>query len=61
MARIEVSTDINRPVEEVFTSTTDAKSWPKWHEKFQETEQTSSGQVDVDTTFKGKIRLWGRT
>jgi uncharacterized protein YndB with AHSA1/START domain len=61
MARIEESVEIHRPVEEVFTYTTDAKSWPQWHGDMQEAEQTSPGQVGVDTTFKGKNRMWGQT
>ncbi|MGZ4911067.1 MAG: SRPBCC family protein [Halobacteriota archaeon] len=61
MTRIEESVQIHRPVEEVFTYTTDAKSWPHWHGDMQEAEQTSAGQVGVDTTFKGKNRMWGQT
>jgi len=61
MARIEESVEIHRPVEEVFAYTTDAKSWPQWHGDMQEAEQTSPGQVGVDTTFRGKNRMWGQT
>ena len=61
MARIEESVQIYRPVKDVFTYTTDAKSWPQWHGDMQDSEQTSPAQVRVDTTFKGKNRMWAQT
>lgn len=61
MARMEKSVDINRPVEEVFAYATDIKNWPKWHETIMEAEQTSAGELGVDTTFKGKASMEGRT
>ena len=61
MGRIEESIEIKRPVDKVFAYTTIAKDWPKWHDYIPEAEQTSPGQVDVGTTFKGKTRMWGLT
>jgi uncharacterized membrane protein len=61
MARIEESVEMNRPVEKVFAYTTDAKSWPKWQTTFPDAEQTSPGPVGVGTTFKGGIRMMGRS
>lgn len=61
MARMEESVTINRPVEEVFAYATDIKNWPKWHETILEPEQTSAGDLGVDTTFKGKGSMEGRT
>ena len=61
MARIEESVEIKYPADKVFTYTTDAKSWPKWHKTMPEAEQTSQGQFGVGTTFKGKNRMMGLT
>ncbi|MFC1956795.1 SRPBCC family protein [Chloroflexota bacterium] len=60
MERIEESIKINCPADKVFTYTTDAKSWPKWHPVMLEAEQASAGQVGVGTTFKGTNRMMGR-
>ena len=59
-ARIEESVEIKSPVDKVFTQTTDAESWPKWHPVMLEAEQTSPGQVAVGTMFKGINRMMGR-
>ena len=61
MARIEESVEIKRPVDKVFAYTTEAKNWPKWQSFITEAEQTSQGQMDVDTTFKGTSRMMGRS
>ena len=61
MARIEVSVEIKCPVDKVFAYTTIASNWPKWHETIPEAEQTSQGQVDVGTTFRGKLHMMGWT
>ncbi len=58
MARIEESVEIKRPVDKVFSSTTDEKSWPKW-QPFPEAEQTSQGPMGVGSTTKGTIRMMG--
>jgi hypothetical protein len=59
-ARIEESVEINCPIDKVFTYTTDASSWPKWHPVMLEAEQTSPEKVAVGTTFKGINRMMGR-
>jgi uncharacterized membrane protein len=61
MAKIEESVDIQRPLDEVFAYTTEAKSWPKWQSFIVEAEQTSQGPMGVGTTFKGTNRMMGRT
>ncbi len=61
MARIEESVEINHPIDKVFAYTTEAKNWPKWQSFITEAEQTSQGQMDVDTTFKGTIHMMGRS
>ena len=61
MARIEESIEIKRPVDKVFTYTTEAKNWPKWQSFIPEAEQTSPGPVNVGSTFKGVSRMMGRS
>jgi uncharacterized membrane protein len=61
MARIEERVDIKRPADVVFAYTTHAKNWPKWQSTMPEAEQTSPGPVGVGTTFKGVIRMMGRS
>ena len=61
MARIEESAEIKRPVDKVFTYTTDAKNWSKWQSIIPEAEQTSQGPVSVGTTFKGNSHMMGLT
>ena len=61
MTRIEETIIIKCPVEKVFTYTTEAKSWPKWHMEIPEAEQTSPGRVGIGTTFKGKSHMMGQT
>ena len=61
MAIIEESLIINCPIDKVFTYTTEAKSWPKWHATIPEAEQTSDGELGVGTTFRGKNRMMGQT
>jgi uncharacterized protein YndB with AHSA1/START domain len=58
MTKILESIEINRPVDKVFTYTTDVKSWPKW-QPFPEAEQTSKGAIDYGSTTRGKIHLMG--
>jgi uncharacterized protein YndB with AHSA1/START domain len=60
MARIEESVEIKCPADKVFSYVTDAKSWPKWHSAMLEAEQTSPGQIGMETTFRGANRVMGR-
>jgi len=59
MIRMEASTVIKRPVDEVFAYVTDANTWKMW--MGFEAEQTSEGPVGVGTTFKGVSEFMGRT
>jgi len=59
MAKVEASVEIKRPVEKVFTYTTDANNWPKWQSIIPKAEQTSQGPVGVGTTFKGVSHMMG--
>ena len=61
MARIEENIEIRCPVEKVFAISTDAARWSTWHTAIPEAEQTSGGPVGVGTTFRGIIRLMGRS
>lgn len=61
MSVIEESVEIKCPGEKIFTFTTDAKSWTKWHGAIPEAEQTSQGEIGIGTTFKGKNRMMGQT
>ncbi len=61
MARIEESVEIKRPIDKVFSYSTDAKSWAKWQSIIPEAEQTSQGPLGVGTTFKGVCRMMGRS
>ena len=57
MTRIQESIEINCAVDKVFTYTTIAENWPKWHKRMPEAKQTSPGHVGIGTTFKGKARF----
>ena len=59
MARIEESIDIKCLIDKAFTYTTDAKNWPNWQTFIPEAEQTSPGQVEVGTTFRGTNHMMG--
>lgn len=61
MTTIDERIEIKAPVEKVFAITTDASRWSSWHTAIPEAEQTSGGPVGVGTTFKGVIRLMGRS
>lgn len=58
MGIIKESIKIERPTDQVFNYTIDAKNWPKW-QPFPESEQTSSGPIKIGSTTKGKIHLMG--
>jgi uncharacterized protein YndB with AHSA1/START domain len=60
MAKIEVSTVINRPVEEVFAVLSNDENRPKWSSTTIEVKQTSEGPIGVGTTWRGVDRIFGR-
>lgn len=62
MARFEVSTTINRPVEDVFAVLSDFSNGPKWASGAHEPAQkTTDGPIGVGTTWHGVGRSVGRT
>lgn len=59
MLRVEENIEIKRPVDKVFAYLMDARNWPYWTSSVLEVEQTSVGQIDVGTTFRGVDRIMG--
>ena len=60
MAKAEVSTTINRPVEDVFAVVSDPESSPKWSAGSLEATKTSQGPIGVGTTARSVSKLLGR-
>ena len=52
MFKIETSTVINRPVEEVFAVVTNVENNPKWGSGLIEAIKTSDGPIGVGTTWR---------
>jgi uncharacterized membrane protein len=60
MARAEMSTVINRPIEDVFAVLSKVENNPKWSSAALEAEQTSAGPIGVGTTLRFVGRFLGR-
>jgi uncharacterized protein YndB with AHSA1/START domain len=60
MAKIEVRTVINRPVEEVFAVLSNEENRPKWSATTIEVKKTSKGPIGAGTTWLGVDRIFGR-
>lgn len=60
MVKIEVSTVINRPVEEVFAFMSNPENDPQWQSETSETEITSQGELGVGTTYRDVGFFLGR-
>ena len=60
MNKIEISTVINRPVEEVFAATSNPENYPKWISTSREAKITSQGPVGVGTTYRAVATFLGR-
>jgi uncharacterized protein YndB with AHSA1/START domain len=54
------STDIARPIEEVFAYVADARNEPKWLPGTKEVEKTTPGDVGVGTRFEGTYARAGK-
>jgi len=52
MAKLEISTVINRPVEEVFAVASNPEDYLKWSPGLVEVKKTSEGPVGVGTTWR---------
>jgi len=60
MARIDVSTKINRPVSEVWDFFTDFSNSPNWTRSGSELRMTSTGPLSVGSTMESVGSLFGR-
>ena len=60
MARIQVSTVINRPVEEVFGVLSNEENRPKWSSTTIEVQKTSEGPIGIGTTWRSVDRIFRR-
>ena len=60
MAKIEVSTVIYRPIEEVFAVLSNEENRSKWSSTTIEVKKTSQGPIGVGTTWRGVDRIFGR-
>jgi uncharacterized protein YndB with AHSA1/START domain len=60
MAKIEVSTVINRPIEEVFAVLSNEENRSKWSSTTIEVKKTSEGPIGAGTTWRGVDRIFGR-
>jgi uncharacterized protein YndB with AHSA1/START domain len=60
MATLELSTVINRPVEEVFAFLSNPENGPKWSAGSSDVTITSAGPMGVGTTYRSVRTLLGR-
>jgi uncharacterized membrane protein len=60
MAKLEISTVIKRPVEEVFAFLSNYENTPKWSSSSSEVKISSAGPLGVGTTYRTVVRFLGR-
>src|SRR5512147_2701347 len=60
MDRFELSTVINRPIEEVFSVLTNLENDLQWRREWVEAKNTSDGALDVGATFRLTGEMLGR-
>jgi uncharacterized membrane protein len=60
MAKLEISTVINRPVEVVFAFLSNPENGPKWNSSSGEVTITSGGPVGVGTTYRSVRTFLGQ-
>ncbi len=60
MAKLEISTVINLPVEEVFAVVSNPENYPKWISSSNDVKITSEGPIGVGTTFRTVVRFLGQ-
>ena len=61
MVRIQDSTIIDRPVEEVWRFVSDVSNSPKWYQGTMEVRQRAKGSLAVGTTFEAVVAYRGRS
>jgi uncharacterized protein YndB with AHSA1/START domain len=60
MATLEISTVINRPLEEVFAFSSNPENNPKWSSLTKDVKITSTGSIGVGTTYRSVVEFLGR-
>jgi uncharacterized protein YndB with AHSA1/START domain len=60
MAKLEFSTVINRPIEEVFALLSNPENSPKWNSGSVEVKKTSAGPIGVGTTYRSVRTFLGQ-
>jgi uncharacterized membrane protein len=60
MAKLEISTVIHRPVEEVFAVVSNFENNPKWNSSSIEVKKTSAGPIGQGTTWRSVVNLLGQ-
>jgi uncharacterized protein YndB with AHSA1/START domain len=60
MIKIEVSTVIDRPLEDVFAVLSNEENRPKWSSTSIEVKKTSEGPIGVGTTWRGVYKIFGK-
>lgn len=60
MVKNEHEIVIDSPAERVFRFVANLETWPQWHGSGQEVEKTTSGPVDVGTTWNVTGRVQGQ-
>ena len=60
MATLEISTVINRPIEEVFAFLSNPENGPKWSAGSSDVTITSAGSIGVGTTYGSVRTVLGR-
>jgi len=61
MIKLEASTVINRPVEEVFKFVANFENHPKWEKNFQKVKLLASTPTGVGTTYQCELKLPGQS
>ena len=61
MINVEVSTVINRPVEDVFAYVANFENHPKWETDFQDVKLLTSTAGGVGTTYQCLLKFPGQT
>lgn len=61
MIQVDVSVDIDAPVEEVFDYSTNNKNDPAWMEEVVNVRKTSDGPIGVGSTFVNYVEFLGRS
>ena len=61
MVNVEVSTVINRPIDEVFAFVANFENHPKWETNFQSVKLLTSSPTGVGTSYQCELKLPGQS